>query len=51
MLGTIVGVYFVATLVSGAFILGAENYVSLLISGFALIVAVIGNRALARKLK
>jgi ribose transport system permease protein len=51
VLGTIVGVYFVATLVSGAFILGAENYVSLLISGFALIVAVIGNRALARKLK
>jgi ribose transport system permease protein len=51
VLGTIVGVYFVATLVSGAFILGAANYVSLLISGFALIVAVIGNRALARKLK
>jgi ribose/xylose/arabinose/galactoside ABC-type transport system permease subunit len=44
--GTVVGVYFVATLVSGAFILGGANYVSSLISGAALIVAVIGNRAI-----
>ncbi|MEA2359649.1 MAG: ribose transport system permease protein [Solirubrobacteraceae bacterium] len=44
--GTVVGVYFVATLVSGAFILGGANYISSLISGAALIIAVIGNRAM-----
>lgn len=49
--GTLVGVYFVATLVSGAFMLGAANYVSALISGAALIIAVIGNRALGSRLR
>jgi ribose transport system permease protein len=49
--GTLVGVYFVATLVAGAFIAGAANYVNSLISGVALLVAVVGNRALARRLR
>lgn len=47
--GTVVGVYFVATLVSGAFILGARDYVNPIITGVALILAVLGNRALADK--
>jgi ribose transport system permease protein len=48
-LGTVLGVYFVGTLVAGAFILGASDYVNPIISGSALIIAVLGNRALARK--
>jgi ribose transport system permease protein len=47
--GTLIGVYFVATLVNGAFTLGAQNYVNSLISGSALILAVLANRALASR--
>lgn len=43
-IGTLLGVYFLATLVNGAFSLGAANYVTSLISGIALILAVLGNR-------
>jgi ribose transport system permease protein len=46
--GTIIGVFFLATLVAGAFILGATNYVAPLIQGAALLLAVLGNRALIR---
>lgn len=46
--GTIIGVYFLATLVAGAFIVGATNYVAPLIQGAALLLAVLGNRALIR---
>jgi ribose transport system permease protein len=48
VLGTVIGVYFLATLVNGSFILGAKDYVAPLITGAALILAVLGNRALAR---
>ncbi|MEA2332623.1 MAG: ribose transport system permease protein [Thermoleophilaceae bacterium] len=48
VVGTIVGVYLVAVLVSGAFAMGAQNYVSPLITGVALIVAVVGSGALSR---
>lgn len=46
--GSLVGVYLVATIVTGAFVLGAEAYVSPIISGVALVVAVAGNRAYGR---
>ena len=49
VLGTVIGVYFLATLVNGAFILGAKDFVSPLIQGGALLAAVLGNRALARR--
>jgi ribose transport system permease protein len=46
--GLVVGVYLLATLVNGAFVLGARDYVSPLIQGIALILAVVGNRALVK---
>jgi ribose transport system permease protein len=49
VLGTVVGVYLVAVLVSGAFAMGAQNYVSPLITGIALIVAVVGSGAMSRR--
>lgn len=44
--GTLVGVYLVSVLVSGAFAIGAQFYVASLISGFALIVAVLGSKVM-----
>jgi ribose transport system permease protein len=48
-LGTVIGVYFLATLTSGAFIIGAADYVSQLITGSALLVAVLLNRGLSTR--
>ncbi|MEZ5121849.1 MAG: ABC transporter permease [Solirubrobacterales bacterium] len=47
VLGTFVGVYLIAAIVSGAFTVGAASYVSPIISGVALLLAVAGTRALA----
>jgi len=47
--GTLVGVFLVAVLVTGAFQLGAREYVAPLITGVALLLAVMGNRFLVRR--
>jgi ribose transport system permease protein len=47
--GTLVGVFLVAVLVTGAFQLGAREYVAPLITGAALLLAVMGNRFLVSR--
>ena len=47
--GTLVGVFLVAVLVTGAFQLGAREYVAPLITGAALLLAVMGNRFLVNR--